>query len=39
VKVYFEVLLRDCCAKTAQDVFMGFRFVGSSSQSTHDGLW
>jgi len=26
-------------AKTAQDVFMGFRYAGSSSQSTHDGLW
>jgi hypothetical protein len=21
VKVYFEILLQDCCAKTAQDIF------------------
>jgi len=38
VKVYFEILLQNCCAKTTQDIFMGIRFVGSSSQRTHDGV-
>ena len=32
------MLVNQQVAKTAQeDIFMGIRFVGSSSQSTHDG--
>ena len=33
-----EMLVKQQAAKTAQDIFMGIRFVGSSSQRTHDGL-
>ena len=33
------MLVKQQVAKTAQDIFMGIRFVGSSSQRTHDGLW
>jgi hypothetical protein len=36
VKVDFEILLHDCCAKTAQDILMGIRVVGSSNQRTQD---
>jgi hypothetical protein len=31
-----EILVNQQVAKTAQDIFMGIRFVGCSSQSTHD---
>jgi len=34
----FKILVKQLVAKTAQDIFMGIRFVGSGSQSTHDGL-
>jgi hypothetical protein len=37
-KKFKEMLVRQKVAKTAQDTFMGIRFVGSSSQRTHDGL-
>jgi hypothetical protein len=33
-----EMLVKQQVAKTAQDIFMGSRFMGSSSQSAHDGL-
>jgi hypothetical protein len=31
-----KMLVNQQVAKTAQDIFMGIRFVGSGSQSTHD---
>ena len=34
-----EMLVKQQVAKTAQDIFMGIRFMESSSQRTHDGLW
>ncbi|MGA9168636.1 MAG: hypothetical protein WBZ20_00635 [Nitrososphaeraceae archaeon] len=33
-----ETLVKQQVAKTAQDIFMGIRFVGSGSQRTHDGV-
>jgi hypothetical protein len=33
-----KMLVKQQAAKTTQDVFMGSRFVGSSSQSTHDDI-
>jgi hypothetical protein len=35
VKVYFEILLQDCCAKTAQDIFMG---LGSWDQAAKEHM-
>jgi hypothetical protein len=37
-KKFKKMLVKQQVAKTAQDIFMGIRFVGSSSQRTHDGL-
>jgi hypothetical protein len=37
-KKFKKMLVKQQVAKTAQDIFMGIRFVGSSSQSTHDSL-
>jgi len=37
-KKFKKMLAKQQAAKTAQDIFIGSRFVGSSSQSTHDGL-
>ena len=37
-KEFQEMLVKQQVAKTAQDIFMRIRFVGSSSQSAHDGL-
>jgi hypothetical protein len=33
-----EMPVEQQVAKTAQDIFMGIRFVGSGSQRTYDGL-
>ncbi|HZI69753.1 MAG TPA: hypothetical protein VFD60_01195 [Nitrososphaeraceae archaeon] len=33
-----EILVKQQVAKTAQDIFIGIEFMGSSSQSAHDGL-
>jgi hypothetical protein len=32
------MLVKQQVAKTAPDIFIGLRFVASSSQRTHDGL-
>jgi hypothetical protein len=37
-KKFKKMLVKQQVAKTAQDIFTGIRFVGSSSKSAHDGL-
>jgi hypothetical protein len=33
-----EMLVKQQVAKTAQDIFMGIRLMGSGSQGAHDGI-
>ena len=35
-KKFKKMLAKQQAAKTAQDIFMGIRFVGSGSQSIHE---
>jgi hypothetical protein len=37
-KKFKKMLVNLQVAKTAQDIFMGIWFMGSGSQSAHDGL-
>jgi len=33
------MLVKQQVAKTAQDIFIGIRLMGSGSQGAHDGIW
>jgi hypothetical protein len=37
-KKFKKMLVKQQVAKTAQDIFMEIRFVGSGSQGAHDGI-